>query len=155
MNLKLQKSLASKTYKVGKNKVKIDFASREDIKNAITKADIRSLVEEGAIKILSKVGTSRHRARTRAEKRKKGRMRGHGRRKGKATARTPSKTSWINRVRLQRKILSEFKSSGRLTSLNHRMLYLRSKGGFFRSRKHLLQYLEQNKLLEKRGKTKK
>ncbi len=149
MNLRLQKELASKAYGVGKGRVKIDFSEREDVKNAITKADIRTLVESGAIKILGKVGNSRHRARERKEKRKKGRMRGHGRRKGKATARTPPKQTWINRIRLQRKVLSELKKAGKLSTADHRMLYLRVKGGFFRSRKHLAQHLDQNKLIKK------
>jgi len=150
-NLRLQKELAAKTYKVGKNRIKIDFGAREDIKNAITKADIRSLVEEGTIKVLQKVGISRHRARARKEKRKKGRMRGYGRRKGKATARTPRKETWINRIRAQRHILTELKKAGKLDSSTNRILYLKAKGGFFRSKKHMLQYIEQNKLLvEKR-----
>ena len=163
-NLKLQKVLAAKTFKVGKDRVKLNFESREDIKNAITKADIRELTEAGDIKVLPLVGTSRHRARARKAKQKKGRQKGHGRRKGKASARTPSKTEWINRVRLQRKTLAELKEKGELTSSNHRMLYLKSKGGFFRSKKHLLQYIsnevrkaseqssqgiEQNKLVKK------
>lgn len=147
MNLKLQKQLVAKAFGVGKKRVKLDPSTAEDIKDAITRADVRSLVEEGTIKVTPKSGTARHRARERKAKQKKGRMSGQGRRKGRASARTIPKTTWINKVRLQRKVLSSFKNSGRLTTSDHRTLYLKSKGGFFRSKKHMLQYIEQNNLL--------
>jgi len=146
MNLKLQKELSAKAYGVGKARVKIDPTQSEEIKDAITRADIKGLVDSGAIKILQKKDTSRHRARARKEKRKKGRARGHGRRRGPATARTPPKTTWINRVRLQRATISRLKKAGSMTTSTHRELYLKAKGGFFRNRKHLLQYINQHKL---------
>lgn len=150
MNLRLQKELASKAFGVGKSRVKIDPKDAETVKDAITKADIRSLVDEGVIKIIQKDSTSRHRARERAVKRKKGRMRGYGRRKGLATARTPPKRTWINRVRLQRKTLAGFKEKDQINTADNRAVYKKIKGGFFRSKKHLLQYMEQNKMLKKK-----
>ena len=147
MNLKLQKELAARVFGVGKGRVKVDPKASDTIKDAITKADIRSLVESGEIKILQLNRISRHRARDRKEKRKKGRARGHGRRKGRATARTPSKMTWINKVRLQRRILASLKTEGKLTTINNRTLYRKIKGGFFRSKKHLVQYIDQNKLM--------
>lgn len=148
-NLKLQKTLTANAYGVGRSKVKIDFEQREEVKEAITKADIRSLVESGVIKITQTIGTSRRRARDRVLKRKVGRQDGDSKKKGKSTARTPKKRVWINKVRLQRKVLSNLKKSGKLATSDHRMLYLKSKGGFFRSKKHLTQYINQNKLLKK------
>tara|TARA_Y100000034_G_scaffold65385_1_gene79032 strand:- start:1212 stop:1670 length:459 start_codon:yes stop_codon:yes gene_type:complete len=148
MRLDLQKVLASKVTGAGKRRIKIDFKDREKVKEAITKADIRDLIEDGLIKIDQKSGVSRAKARARATAKKRGRQRGPAKKVGRQTARNKPKRVWINRIRLQRKLLKTFKESGRLDSKNWKILYLRAKGGFFRNKRHLLQYLEQNKLLK-------
>jgi len=148
MDLKLQKTLASKVAGVGKDRIKFDSESFDDIKEAITKADIRSLIKGGAIKVLPKVGTARHRARERHIQKKKGRQRGVAKKKGKAGARTPRKRVWINRIRLQRSILKKLRDKKKIDPRTYRDLYLKAKGGVFRSRKHLLMYLKQQGYLK-------
>ena len=54
MKLNVQKSLAATVLKVSKHKVKFDQERLEDIKEAITKTDIRGLVSEGAVRKLPK-----------------------------------------------------------------------------------------------------
>ncbi len=148
MKLKLQKKLAADVAGVGKGRVKLGSESLDDIKSAITKADIRDLIREGAITISALTGTSRHRARKRQIKRSKGRQRGMGRRKGKVGARTPKKRTWMNKIRLQRSILKRLRDNKTLETATYRKLYLRAKGGFFRSRKHLLLYMDQQGYLK-------
>lgn len=143
----LQKRLASQIAKVGKSKIRIDSSAKDDLKSAITKADVANLIKEKVITIKQEKGTSRHRARARHLQRKKGRQKGHGARKGCATARTPHKEVWMARIRLLRKILKEFKDKRQLTSVIYRELRQKAKGNFFRSRKHMLMYLEQHKLI--------
>jgi len=146
MNLKNQKRLASNVSKRGLEKVKLDPLRAEDIKSAITKADIKSLIKEGAIKVINKTGVSRVRARKKHQQKRKGRQKGHGKRKGTAKARTPKKRAWISKIRPQRTLLKSLRDSKKIPTATYRELYGKSKGGFFRSRKHLLQYMNTNKL---------
>jgi len=149
MNLKLQKKLAAKAFKVGMSRVKIDPKQAADLKEAITKADIRGLVSTGVISILPKRGISRHRARTRHIQRKKGRQRGHGRRKGPAGARTPRKRAWIHLVRAQRRALDALQQRKTIDPSTYRRLYLQIKAGTFRNVRHLLTYAREHGLLKK------
>jgi large subunit ribosomal protein L19e len=148
MKLNLQKRLASKLAKVGLKRVKISPEAAEDIKAAITKADVGGLISEGKIEIINKRGVSRHRARKLAAQKKKGRRTGHGKRKGAKKARTPKKRTWINKIRLQRKTLRELKNTKQLEVGSYRKLYSIANSGFFRSKKHLLLYIEKNKMIK-------
>lgn len=152
MNLKLQKKLAAQITKTSKKRVKISPEGREQVKQAITKADIISLVKEGIIKIAPIIGTSKHRARARKIAKSKGRQRGLANRKGTKNARLPHKREWINKVRLQRKVLKELKDKEKINKSEYRNIYLKIKGGFFRSKKHLILYLSQHKILKENKK---
>ena len=152
MKLDLQKTLASKVTGAGKSRIKIDFEHRDKIKEAITKADIRDLLDEGVISVTPAKSNSRGRAKARLVARKKGRRRGQAKRSGTKNARNNSKSNWINRIRLQRKLLKSFKDQDLLASSEWKMLYLKAKGGFFKHKRQLLQYMEQNKLLKKENK---
>ena len=110
---------------------------------------IQNLIKEGAMSIDKLKNTSRHRARKRHEQQKKGRQRGPGRRKGTKKSRTPKKRAWINKIRIQRATLQMLREQNKLKDGAYRRLYLKSKGGFFRSKKHLLLYAEKNKMLKK------
>jgi len=152
MNLEMQKRLSSKVAKVGLARVKINPENVDQVKEAITKADIRDLIDNKVIEILPLVRNSKARARLRAKAKKKGRQSGPGSKVGTKNARTPTKKVWINRIRLQRKIIKSFKDSGRLSTGDWKVLYYRAKGGFFRNKRHLLQTLEQGKLLKEKKK---
>lgn len=150
MNLEIQKRLSSKVAKVGLARVKINPENVDQVKEAITKADIRDLIDNKIIEILPLVRNSRARARARAKAKKRGRQSGPGSKVGTKNARTPTKRVWINRIRLQRKIIKSFKDSGRLSTGDWKTLYYRAKGGFFRNKRHLLQVIEQGKLLKEK-----
>jgi large subunit ribosomal protein L19e len=150
MKLKLQKKLAADVLKCSKNRIALDITRLDDIKEAITKADIRSLISEGAIKKKPTKSTSRVRARKIALQKRKGRRKGLGKRKGKKTARLSKKESWINRIRTQRQFLKELKDKDIISSAVYQQLYMKSKGGFFRSKRHIKLYIEEHKLATKK-----
>ncbi len=148
MNLKTQKRIAASLLKCSAKRVYFSPEHLEDIKEAITKQDIRELVNANVIQVLPKRGTSRARARKLQEQKRKGRRRGHGSRKGKKTARLPRKESWMRRIRAQRSLLSLLKSKGVLETKLYRELYRKAKGGFFRSVNHLKYYLKEKHNIE-------
>lgn len=60
MNLNKKKNLAARTFGVGKARIQFINARLEEIKEAITKQDIRDLKTEGAIKIKEIRGTKKN-----------------------------------------------------------------------------------------------
>ncbi len=133
MELGKVKRLVARTFKVGMNRIRI--MDSEKAKEAITREDIKRLVRTGKIKILPKVGTSRGRTRALLKKKKAGKRKGPGSRKGKKTARKPSKKEWMEKVRGLRRALKEIRPE------NYRELYKKVKGGFFKSKRHLISHI--------------
>tara|TARA_Y100000034_G_scaffold131715_1_gene193067 strand:+ start:37 stop:498 length:462 start_codon:yes stop_codon:yes gene_type:complete len=152
MKLKTQKRIVQSLFKVGKDRIKFDPEKLSEIKEAITKKDIKSLVNKKAIKLKPKKGVSRVRARKILEQKRKGRRKGIGSRKGKVSARLKPKKAWMNKIRVQRKFLKTLKDKGLIENKNYRELYLKTKGGFFRSQRHLKTYINERGLIIKDGK---
>ncbi len=147
--MKLQKRLAADTLGCSEKRILFDENKLDEIKEAITKADIRNLISRGGIIELQKQGISRSRANKRKRQKSKGLRRGHGSRKGKAGARgEDSKTLWINKIRLQRAFISALKNSNKIDKAAYKDLYKKSKGGFFRSKGHIIVYLEEKGILK-------
>ena len=151
MKLKSKKRLAGSVIKGSRKRTIFDTSRLEEIKEAITKVDIRSLMKDNAIKVIQKSGVSRARARKRAEQKKKGRQRGPGTRQGKKNARLNQKTVWINKIRLQRSFLKELKDKKMIDNKTYRELYMKSKGGFFRSKRHIKLYINEHGLIKQNG----
>jgi large subunit ribosomal protein L19e len=147
MILKLQKRLAATVLNCSPKRVVFDPARLEDIKEAITKTDIRLLVGEGAISERPERGVSRFRANKRKRQKSKGLRKGEGSRKGKATARRPKKQAWMDRIRAQRKFLKYLKENSLLKPGAFKELYVKSKGGFFRSIKHIKLHIHEHELM--------
>jgi len=148
MNAKTQKRLAAKIAKRSSKKVKLNPARLAEIKEAITKVDIRSIFKQGLIETEKNKGISRVRAKKRALQKVKGRRKGHGTRKGSSNARFPSKEAWMNRIRLQRELLLELKKKKKISQEVYKDLYLKAKGGFFRSKRHLKLFMTEHKLIK-------
>jgi large subunit ribosomal protein L19e len=155
MNLKTQKRLAAQIMKVGETRVWFDPGRLDEIKEAITKADLKPLIKNEAIKKKPEKGISRFRARKRQTQRKKGRQQNTGSRKGKRTSRLSGKQEWMNRLRAQRKLIFTLRETASITNDTFKILYKKAKGGFFRSRSHIMLYLKENKLLAERKNGKK
>lgn len=147
MRLTVQKRLAAQILGCSKKRVWVDPERLEEIREGITKQDVKGMISSGLIKGIPKKGVSRVRARFMQSQKRKGRHKGMGTRKGGFKARTPRKKSWMLKVRAQRNLLKELRSSGIINPKDCRMLLLRVKGGFFRSRRHIKLYLSEHNLL--------
>ncbi|WP_226023308.1 50S ribosomal protein L19e [Halomicrobium salinisoli] len=144
-DLSAQKRLAADILDVGKNKVWFDPERQGDLADAITREDVRELIDEGAIEAKDATGNSRGRARERQAKRAYGHQSGPGSRKGKAGARQDPKEDWESRIRAQRNRLKELRDEeGTLDSSEYRELYDRAGGGEFDSVADLERYVEAN-----------
>ncbi|MBN1275163.1 50S ribosomal protein L19e [Candidatus Woesearchaeota archaeon] len=149
MKLDNQKKTAAKILKVSPKRVKVDPSRAEDLKEAITKTDLRGLIGDGAITKVQKKGVSRARANKGKAQRGKGLRKGAGSKKGKKTAHAPKKESWMRRIRAQRDFLKELKTKGRIDTRTFTGLYRKAKGGFFRSKKHIKIYIDEHRLTKK------
>ncbi|WP_129599030.1 50S ribosomal protein L19e [Methanohalophilus profundi] len=141
-NLTNQRRIASKVLGCGLNRVWLDPEALEDIAAAITREDIRELVESGNIKSAPVKGVSRGRARARDAKRKYGHRKGHGSRKGKKGARNPRKEQWMKKIRALRRRLKELRDDGTLDRSTYCKVYRKAKGGEYRSVAHLEAHLD-------------
>jgi large subunit ribosomal protein L19e len=141
-DLKAQKRMAADVLDVGKDRVWMDPEEQAEIADAITREDIRELVDQGTIRAKDAVGNSRGRARERAEKRAYGHRQGAGSRKGKAGGRKKSKDEWISRIRAQRRRLKELRDDGPLDRTTYRELYNKASGGEFDSVDRLEAYIQ-------------
>lgn len=150
MNLASKKAIAAKILKVGVNRVWFDPDRLDEIKDALTKADIRKLIKDFAIQAKPVKSISRGRARKKLEQKRKGRRKGPGSRKGKRTARLSKKRAWIQRARPQREFIKMLREKGLITKKTYRMIYAKIKGGFFRSKRHIKLYLNEHNLFVKK-----
>ncbi|MFC6903792.1 50S ribosomal protein L19e [Halalkalicoccus tibetensis] len=141
-DLKAQKRLAADVLDVGKNRVWFDPEAQGEIADAITREEIRELVDQGTIQSKEARGNSRGRARERQEKRAYGHRKGAGKRKGKAGARQNEKDEWKNQIRAQRRKLRELREEGELDSTQYRELYNKARGGEFRSVRYMTNYID-------------
>jgi large subunit ribosomal protein L19e len=132
--LSLQRRLAASILKVGKTKVWLDPEHLEEIKNAITRADIKKLIEKGYIE--------KRKGKVPYPKVEKKRQKA-GSRKGKKGARMDEKRKWINTIRAIRKMLKQLKKEGKIDKGTFKTAYKLAKAGTFRSRTHLKLYLQQ------------
>ncbi len=146
MKLTAQKRLASLVMKTGRSRVWIDPKFQDEVSLAITKDDIRRLVDEGAIQEKPAQGVSRGRARYIAAQKRKGQRKGHGSRKGKATAKLSGKARWMRKIRAIRHELRRLRDAGTISTMNYRRLYLMAKGNSFRNTSHLRTYITEHRL---------
>ncbi|AGB30804.1 50S ribosomal protein L19e [Natrinema mahii] len=143
-DLSAQKRLAADVLDVGENRVWLDPDAQGDIAEAITRDEIRELVDEGRIQADEPSGNSRGRARERNAKRAYGHQKGQGKRRGKKGARQNEKDEWQDKIRAQRRKLRELRDKGELSPTQYRELYKKAGGGEFRSVRYLLNYIDDN-----------
>jgi large subunit ribosomal protein L19e len=131
MNLKKKKILAQKVLKVGKARIVFLKPRLEEIKEAITKQDIRDLYNEGAISIKEIKGKKKF------IKRK---SKGVGRVKKNVSTR---KEDYMNLIRKQRKYIAEIKNQGRLTTEEAKSIRKKIRNKDFRSLAYLKEYIRE------------
>ena len=146
MQLKIQKRLAAQILKSSANDIWLDGNRLDEIKESITKADIKSLIKDKAIKCRKRRGISRYRIRKREKQKSKGRRHGPGSIKGSKHARLSKKEGWINHIRIQRTFLRNLRDKDVIDRSSYRSLYMKSKGGFFRSKRHIKVYMQEQEI---------
>ena len=145
--------VAGKIMKSGASRIKILDAKQ--VEEALTRQDIRNLIRKGVIIKVQKKGSSKSFSRHNMAQKKKGRRRGPGTRKGTYKTRNPKKEMWMKTVRPLRSLLNNLVVDGQVDKSNNRALYNMIKGGAFRDKSHLINYLKDHDMLKKRVVSKK
>ncbi|MFB6182521.1 MAG: 50S ribosomal protein L19e [Candidatus Nanohaloarchaea archaeon] len=147
MDLSTQKRLAAEIMDIGKDRVWIDPDEQEKVDEAITRQDIRNLIEGGTIQKKDQEGNSKARSKQNKKQKKKGRQKNDGSKSGSKNARKDSKQEWMENIRAIRDKLKDLRENDTINQEQYRKLYNMANGGFFRNTKHLQNYIE-NKLGE-------
>ena len=147
-NLTMQRRLAADILGVGTSRIRIDPKRVDDIAQAITREDIKRLIEEGAIWVEPEHGIAGYSSKARHAKRVKGHRRGHGKRKGEKEARVDRKEMWIMRIRKMRGFLRYLRDRGIIDRKTYRRLYMLAKGGYFSSFNALKTYLREQGIVK-------
>ena len=143
-DLSAQKRLAADVLGVGENRVRLDPDRQGDIAEAITREDIRELIDDGVIEADQPGGNSRGRAREREAKQAYGHQKGAGSRKGKADARQSETDDWGSKIKAQRRRLRELRDVDELSRSQYRDAYAKAGGGEFDSVADLERYINDN-----------
>jgi len=124
------------------NRVWIDPEDIDRVQSAITRDEVKKLIREGSISLLPKTGVSRGRVRARS-----GRRKGAGSRKG---GQKPGKEAWVLKIRAIRRHLRWLRDKRQLAPGGYKTLLALAKGGVFRSRSHVDEYVKAHHLVRKR-----
>jgi len=136
INLRAKKHLVARVTGVGVNRIRFDSDKLDDIADAITRDNIRSLITANTITIKPIVGTSRGRAqKKKIQKRKRGT--GQGSKKGKKGARIGKKQVYVKKVRALRWLLKVAKDRKEITNKQFWELYKKVGGNTVRNKAHL------------------
>ena len=136
VNLKAKKRLVSRIVGVGVHRVRFDTEHLDDVADAITRDDIRSLITANTISIKSFKGTSRGRAKTKKIQKSK-RGAGQGSKKGRKGAREGKKAVYVKKVRSLRYILKIAKDRKEIDNNIFKSIYKKIGGNTIRNRAHL------------------
>ena len=135
MTILTVRRLAADILNVGERRIRISPDGLKEAQGALTRADVKALIDKGIITKAKVKGRDSTRKR---------RRRGRGRRKGSLADR---KKLWMQKVRAQRKFLSMLVEEGVLEKGAKRSLYGKVKSGLFKSKKTMLLYLKENGLI--------
>jgi len=143
-----KKILAAKILKVSPGKVRFAPGAQAEVQKAITRGDMRGLIAVHKVTVATGNEHSRAGARKIRRQRRKGRHQGRGSKKGGQHSIVSSKDLWVGRIRVQRNFLQELRDKELISSQTYRSLYLKSKGGFFRNKRHIKLYLTEYHLIQ-------
>ncbi len=136
VNLRAKKRLVSRVTGVGIHRVKFDTDHLDEVADAITRENIRSLITAKKITIKSIVGTSRGRAQTKkTQKNKRGTTQGS--KQGTKGARVGKKVVYVAKVRALRRLLKIAKDRKNITNPEFWILYKKVGGNTVRNKAHL------------------
>ena len=142
VNLRTKKQLVSRICKVGVNRVRFDSDHLDDITDAITRENVRSLLTANTIRIKPIVGTSRGRAKVKKIQKKKRGVK-QGSKKGRKGARVGKKEVYVAKVRALRYRLKIAKDRKEITNKEFWELYKKIGGNTVRNVAHLRMLIEE------------
>lgn len=131
MNLRKKKALATKILNVGKKRITFVNSRLDEIKEAITRQDIKDLHKEGAIKIKEIKGSKKN-----LKKKKK---RSTGNIKKKVNTR---KRDYVIMTRKLRAYTKEIFKQGKLSKEDVKEIRKKIRNKIFKSKAHLKEYIE-------------
>jgi len=144
VNLRAKKRLVSRVTGVGIHRIWFDAEHVDDIYDAITRDNIRSLLTANTIKIKPFKGTSRGRAKLKKiQKKKRGTTAGS--KKGAKGARVGKKEVYVKKVRALRYLLKVAKDRKEITNPQFWSLYKKVGGNTVRNKAHLRILIEEIK----------
>jgi len=142
VNLRAKKRLASRVTGVGVHRIKFDSDHLDDIADAITRENIRSLITANTIQIKSFTGTSRGRAQEKKDQKNK-RGAKQGAKQGRKGARVGKKEIYVAKVRSLRRLLKIAKDRKDITNPEFWALYKKVGGNTVRNKAHLRLLIEE------------
>ena len=142
VNLKTKRQLVSRILGVGANRVRFDSDHLDDVADAITRDNIRSLLTAKIIEIKSIKGTSRGRAHFKKHQRRR-RGTKQGSKKGRKGARIGKKEVYVKKIRAMRHQIKVSKSRKEITNKDYWNLYKQVGGNQVRNLAHLRSLIEE------------
>lgn len=148
MKLPKAKEISAELMNCGKGRVWINPENTKEIKESITKEDIRGLITQQIIKKRQDNFQSTAKANELREKKKQGRKKGQGKRKGTKKTRVNARKQWQSKVRTLRKKLKELKISEakKVVQAGYKKVYKMIKGNYFKGKNDLQRYIDAVKL---------
>ncbi len=148
MDVKYQRRLAAEILDCGTERVWIDDTMLDEVVEAITREEVKKLINSDIIKKKPKEGNSRGRHRHDKAQRSKGRRKGYGKRKGTKNARESKKESWKKRIRSMRKELRYMRDNDIIERSVYRKFYNKAKGGTFEDKSDMIVHMKMEGILD-------
>lgn len=142
MNLNKKRRLAARTFNVGLSRIVLMQGRADEIKEAITKQDMRDLQSSGAIIIKDEKGRRKIKERT---------ERGPGKIKKTINKR---KQKYVKLTRKLREFAKQLKLQGRLNSSQYKEVRKQIKSSAFRSKSHFKEIVKPNEKIKMKEKKK-
>lgn len=144
VNLRAKKRLVSRITGAGIHRIWFDSDHLDDIADAITRDNIRSLITANTIQIKPIIGTSRGRAKQKKRQRHKRGIK-RGSKRGTSGARIGKKQAYVTKIRSLRYLLKVAKDRKEITNEQFWSLYKKVGGNTVRNRAHLLSLIQEVK----------
>ncbi len=143
MSIQFAKRAAAQILKRGRSAIRILPGNVSDAEKALTKDDIRRLIEKGSIYAVKEKHNASARSKMLKKARESGRRRGIGRRRGTDKARVGSGV-WEKKVRSQRRLLKELKLMKKVDNKTFNEFYKHVKGNQYATKANLLLQLREH-----------
>lgn len=141
MTIRFVRRVAAELKGRGEGAIRINSSALEDVKKAITRDDVRRLIENGSVYVIKEKRNISMNAKKLKIRRSKGRGRGPGKRKGTLKAR--GGYMWKKKARSQRMLLKRLKVAGKIDRQTFNKYYRLIKGNSFADKGSMLLHLRE------------